>query len=101
VDDAAIGKHYRHAQHVVAHGAVADGSRSGRARRGHAANRGVGAGIDREHQAGIFQVRIELEASESSLDRNIKVFRIETQHPGHARQVDRDAALDRVDMAFE
>ena len=63
--------------------------------------RGVGAGIDREHQAGVLQVRVELEPRQPGLDGNVEIFGAETQHPRHARQVDRDAAVDRVDVAFE
>jgi hypothetical protein len=37
-------------QHIVAHGAVAHRVGAGRPRRGHAAERSVGAGIDREEQ---------------------------------------------------
>ena len=43
------------AEHVLPHRAVADGRRARGARRRHAADRRVGAGIDRKHQAGVPQ----------------------------------------------
>ena len=89
------------AEHVVAHRAVANRGGPRRARRGHAADRGIGAGIDRKHQAGVLQVRIELEPRQSGLDRNVEIFGAEAKHPRHARQVDRDAAVNGVDVAFE
>ena len=48
--DAAVGDHDLQRQHVLAHGAVAHGVGAGGAGAGHAADRGVGAGIDREEQ---------------------------------------------------
>ena len=59
-DHLAIGQHRRQRQHIVAHGAVAHRIGAGGAGRGHAAERGVGAGIDREEQAGVAQVAVEL-----------------------------------------
>ena len=101
MDDAAVGKHHGQAEHVLAHRPVANGGRARGARRGHAADRRVGAGIDRKHQAGVLQVRIELEPRQAGLDRNVEILGAEPQHPRHARQIDRDAAVDGVDVAFE
>ena len=46
--DAAVGEHDLEREHVRAHAAVADGRRAARVRRRHAAERRVGAGVDRE-----------------------------------------------------
>ena len=47
-DDAAVGEHHRQPEHRLAHRAVAHRGRARRARRGHAADRRVGARIDPE-----------------------------------------------------
>ena len=55
-DHLAIGEHDLQRQHVVPHGAVAHRIGARGARRRHAAERGVGAGIDREEQALVAQM---------------------------------------------
>ena len=56
-DRRAVGHHGGQRQHVVAHRAVAHGIGARGARRRHAAEAGIGAGIDREEQAGVAQMR--------------------------------------------
>ena len=63
--------------------------------------RGVGAGVDREEQAGVAQIVVELLARDAGLDRAVEVLGVDREHPVHARHVERDAAARRVDMAFE
>ena len=50
-DDAAVGRDHGQAQHVFAHRAVAHGVGARSARRRHAAERRVGARIDREEES--------------------------------------------------
>ena len=54
LDHAAVGEHHRQAEHGFAHRPVANGRRAGGARGGHAADRGVGAGIDPEVRRPVF-----------------------------------------------
>ena len=74
LNDAAVGEHDRQPQNVLAHRSVADRRRARRARRGHAADRRVGAGIDREHQAGVLQVIVQLAMRQPGFDRHVQVF---------------------------
>jgi hypothetical protein len=46
-------------------------------------------------------VRVELEARQSGLDRNVEILRAEAHHARHAREIDRDAAMNRIDVSFE
>ena len=55
VIDAAVRHHHRQPQHRLAHRPVADGGRARGARRGHAADGGVGARIDREGDARVLR----------------------------------------------
>ena len=64
-DHPAVGQHHGQAQHVLLHRAVADGVGARRAGRGHAAEGGVGARVDREEQAGVAQMRVELLAGDA------------------------------------
>ncbi len=58
-------------------------------------------GIHHEHQAGVLQVVVELLVGEAGLHRDVHVVGAEAQHLGHAREVDRHAAVDGVDVALE
>ena len=49
-DNATIGRHHRQPQHVFAHDAEANGIGTAGARRDHAADRGIRAGIDGKEQ---------------------------------------------------
>ena len=100
-DDAAVGQHHGQPQHVVAHGAVAHRIGAGGAGRRHAAQAGVGAGVDREEQAGVAQMLVQLLARHPGLDRAVEVLGRDPGHPVHLRQVDGDAAAQRRDAAFQ
>src|SRR5207237_752402 len=66
-----------------------------------AAERGVGAGVDREEQSGIAQIFVELLARDARLDGGVEILGVDAEHPVHLRQVDADATLQRCDMSFE
>ena len=91
-NDAAVGEHDRQRQHVLPHRPVSHRVGARGARRRHAAERGVGAGIDREEQAGVAQVFVELLARDARLDGGVEVLGVDPQHAVHLRQVDADAA---------
>ena len=84
-DDPAVGQHHRQAEHVLAHRAVAHGGRARRARRRHAADRRVGAGIDREHQAGVAQRLVQLHARHAGFDRRVEILGADAQRRGSSR----------------
>ena len=98
---AAVGQHDGEAEHVVAHGAVAHRGRAGRARGGHAAQRGVGARVDGKEQARILDVRGELLARHAGLDAHVHVFGADFEHAVHGAHVDAQAAMQRGDVAFQ
>ena len=100
-DDLAVAAHDFQRQHVVAHGAVAHRVGAGGAGRGHAAERGVGAGIDREEQALVAQMLVERLAGDAGLDHAVEILGVHREHLVHVAQVDRDAAGGRVDLALE
>ena len=101
VDHLAVGQHDFERDDVVLHGAVAHRVGAGAARRRHAAERGVGAGIDREEQAAVAQVLVERLAGDAGLDHAVEILGVHLEHLVHVAEVDRHAALRRVDMAFE
>ena len=100
-DDLAVGQHHRQPQHVLPHRSVPHGGRARRARGRHAADRAVGAGIDREREAGIAQRFVELQARDAGFHRRVEILDAHPQHFVHLAQVDRDAAVNRVDVPFE
>ena len=67
----------------------------------HAADAGVGARIDREEQARVLDLTVQLLAGDAGLDGDCEVLRIDAHHTVHARQVDADATLHGQQMAFE
>ena len=87
--------------HVVSHRPVAHRVGSRGARRSHAADRSVGAGIDREEEAAVAQVRIERLARYAGLDDAIEILGVDRENPVHAAAVQRESAVERVDVAFE
>ena len=99
--DAAVGRHDREAEHVLAHRAVAHGVGAGRARRRHAADRRVGARIDREEQARALELGVELLARHARLHAAVEIGRIDLEHLVHLRQVDAHAAVQRRHVALE
>ena len=100
-NDLAAGQDHRQPEHVVAHGAVAHGGRAGGARGGHAANRRVGARIDREHQARVSERLAELQSRDAGFNRRVQVLGADAQDAIELAQVDRDAAFHGVHVAFE
>ena len=55
--------------------------------------RGVGAGIDREEEAGGADVFVELLARDAGLHHDVEVGLVDRQHLVHAAEVERDAAV--------
>ena len=102
VDHAAVGERHGQAQHVLPDGAVADRVGAGGAGRAHAADGAErGAGIDREEQALVAQMLVELVAGDAGLDAAVHVGLADLEDAGHAREVERDAAADRGDVALQ
>jgi hypothetical protein len=77
------------AQHVLAHRAVAHGVGAAGARGRHAADRRVGAGVDREEQARVPDLAVELLARHAGLHRHRQVLGVDAQHAVHAAEVER------------
>ena len=100
-DDLAVAAHHFQRQHVVAHGAVAHRIGAGGAGRRHAAERGVGAGIDREEQALVAQMLVERLAGDAGLDHAVEVLGMDREHPVHVAQIDADAAGGRIDLPLQ
>ena len=100
-DDLAVAAHHLERQNVVAHGAVAHRIGAGGPGRGHAAERGVGAGIDREKHALVTQMLVQRLAGDAGLDHAVEVVGVDLQHPVHVAQVDADAAGRRVDLPLQ
>ena len=84
-DDLAVAAHHFERQHVVAHRAVAHRIGAGGARRGHAAERSVGAGIDREEQALVAQMLVQRLAGDAGLDHAVEVFGVNFENRGSCR----------------
>ena len=102
VDDAAVGQCDGEAHHIIPHRAVAHRVGAGSPRRRHAADGAdLGAGIDREEQALVTQVDIQLLLRDASLNATIHVLLADRQHRGHAAQVDGDTATDRRHMPLQ
>ena len=97
----AVGHHHLHRQHVVLHGAVAHRVGARAARRRHAAERGVGAGVDGKEQALVAQLLVERLAGDAGLDHAIEILGVHRQHLVHVAEIDRYAAERRVDVALE
>src|SRR3954454_22035374 len=89
------------ASNVVLHRAVAHRVCAGGAGRGHPADRGVGAWVDWEEQALVAQIFVELLARDAGFDNTIKIFRMHAENAIHVAEVERNAALRRIDVAFE
>ncbi len=100
-DDAPVGEDDLEAQHVLADRAVAHGIGPRGARRAHAADGAVAARVHREEQAPVAQVLVELLAGDAGLDETVHVLGADLLDGGHAREVEGDAAADRVHVALE
>ena len=102
LDDGAVGHHGGEVQHVLAHGAVAHGRGARGAGGGHAADGGLlGAGIDREEQAHVAQVVVELLARDAGLHHAVEIALVDGEHAVHAREVEGEAAHRRIDVALQ
>ena len=97
----AVCQHRLQRQHIVLHRAVTHGVGAGRARRCHAADRRIGAGIDRKKQTLVAQIFIELLARYARLNDAIEIFGMYREHAVHVLHVDANAAARRIDLAFE
>src|SRR5579872_5626340 len=74
---------------------------AGGAGRRHAADRGVGARIDRKEQARVAQVLVERLSRDARLDDAIEILGVNFDDAVHPRKVDRNAAVRRIEMAFQ
>ncbi len=101
LDHVAVGHDCGEVEHVVAHRAVTHGVGARGAGRGHAAEGGLGAGIDREEQAGVAEMLVEHLAGDARLDDAVEVLRVDGEHPVHAGEVDRHPAARGIDVALE
>ena len=101
VDDPAVGQHHLKPPHIVAHGAVAHGGcpRSPRCR--HPAQRGIGAGIDREHQPRRPKLMIQCLAGDAGLDPDQPILGPQVQHGGHLAEIDNDSARQGQRVTFQ
>ena len=100
-DDAAVGEHDLEREHVRAHAAVAHGRRAARVRRGHPAERRVGARVDGEEQAVRPGGGLELRARHARLDGHGQILRTQRDDRVHPRQVEADPAVERNHVALE
>ena len=100
-DDPSVRQHHLKAQHVVAHRAIAHRRRPAGPGRGHAAKRGVGAGIDGKEQAGGAQFLVQAFARDAGLDPDIHVGVVDGDHPVHPAEIDDQPAPDRLALPLE
>ena len=101
VEDAAVGENDGEGQNVFAHGAITDSRCAGGAGGGHAADGGVGAGIDEEGEAGVFKRLLQGEAADAGFDGGVQVVRADAEDAVHLPHVDGDAAAKGVHVALE
>ncbi len=100
-DHATVRKHHRQAEHVVAHRPVAHRHRSRAARRGHAAERGIRARIDREEEAGVPDVGVQRLARHTRLHPAVEILDIDLKHLVHAAEIDAHATAHGSRMTLE
>ncbi len=96
-----VGVDHAERQHDVLHRAVTHRIGARGAGRGHAAKRRVSARIDRKEEPAVAQVLVELLAGDAGLDDAIEVVGVDGENIVHAREIERNAAVRRVDMALE
>ena len=99
--DLPAGGDHGQAEDVFTHGPVAHGIRAAGARGRHAAQRGIGAGVDGEEQARVADLAVELFARDAGLHGHRQVFGIHLHDVVHAAQVHAQPALHGQQMAFE
>ena len=100
-DHRAVGQHRLQRQHVVLHRPVAHGVRARRPGRRHPADRGVRAGVDREEEALAAEALVQRDAVHAGLHDAVEVLDVDGQDPVHLRDVQRDAAVQRRDVALQ
>ena len=97
----AVGEHDCERQDVFPHRPVSHRVGPRGTRRRHPAQRCIGTGIDREKQAGVAQMLIELLAGDTRLDGGVEIFGVDPQDVVHLRQVDAYAARQRRDVPLQ
>ena len=86
-NDTTIGCHHFQPHDSVAHAAVADGGRPRSTRRNHAAERGIGTGIDGEKQPGGADVFVQLLAGHAGFDDAQKIGGADVEDACHAAEI--------------
>ena len=100
-DDRAVREHDLEREHVRAHAAVANRRRPARVRRGHPAERRVGARVDREPETVLGDRRVQLAAQDAGLHARLQVAGPNLDHAVQAREVERDAAAHGDHVSLE
>ena len=100
-DDRPVGEHRLEREDVGAHLPVADRRRPGRVRRGHAAERRVRAGIDREEEPVLAGRALERRPRHARLDGRAEIVRGDLDDPVQPREIEADAAAGRDHVALE
>jgi hypothetical protein len=100
-DEVSARCHHVQRQHIVLHRAITNRIGAGGTRRRHTANGGIGPRIDREEQAHVAQVLVQLLAGHTRLKHHIQILCMHGDDALHHRGVDRHAAQRRVGMALE
>ena len=99
-DVAAVRRHHAQGQDRLAHRAVAHRIGARGAGRGHPAERGVGARIDREEQPHVAEIFVELLAANAGLDGAVEILGIDAEDRIHLRQIQADPPAHRGDIAL-
>ena len=100
-DDVALGGDHLQCQHVLTHGAVAHCIGAAGPGGTHAADAGVGAGIDGEKQSVRLERLVKLLARHAGLHPHRQVLGLDGQHLVHARDIQADTALHRQQMPLQ
>ena len=100
-DQSPVRRRDRQPEHVLLHRAVAHRIRAAGPRGRHAADRCIRAGVDREEQSLVPDLRIELVARDAGLHGHRQVLGVDAEDALHPRQVQAHAALHRQQVAFE
>ncbi len=101
LDDATVSQDDGHAEDVVAHRSVTHGVGSRGTRCRHAAERGIGTGVDREEQAAPLERGVELQAGNPGLDRRVEIVGVHGDDPVHPGETDGQAAVNRQNLSFD
>ena len=91
-DDRPVGEHRLEAEDVGAHLPVADRRRPGRIRRGHASERRVRTGIDREEEPVLAGRALQRRPRHARLDGRAEILRGDLDDPVQAGEIEADAA---------